>query len=274
MSNPWHSLLLKTDDSEAVSEALLTAFSASSYTRYNPFPGGSGTPPKLKMFIKHFVAPAQDGWTRILGDPDPAVLLTLNQSIPLLHGWLDDSGGSWQLIADGTVTDDPLAFSPYLKPGKTLDDLRRAQLGHAPVATVETDGLLPPDVQQLANARNVNPKQADKLMERVTSRLFGRLDKTSEGEASSMKNQARAMISGSGGPDWNSTTGRAVRAAADMMALPANWREPAWSDVRDAYQAARMLARNPKASLLPNERDALKTIPDAGQYIAVYVGKP
>lgn len=273
MSNPWHSLYLKTDDATAVAERLLAALQAHGYTPYDPFPGGNGTPPKLKFFVKHFVAPAQAGWVRVLGDPDPAALLTLSQSIPVLHGWLDASDGGWQIIDGGGVNSDPLTFVPYLKPGKTPDDLRRAQAGNAPVTTVEAGGLLPPDVQQLARNRNVNAKQADKLMERMTSRLFGKLDKNTGGEAGAMQDQARALISGSGGPDWNSSAGRAVRAVADVLTIPANWRDPSWLDVRDAYQAARILARNPKASLLPDERDALKALPDAAQYVAVYVGK-
>ncbi len=275
MSSPWHSLYLKVsepDDHTAIITALRQALQAHGYEPYDPFSGGSGTPPKFKTFIKQFVALPQAGWSRVLGDPDPAALMTLSETQPMLYGWLSDAGGGWQVISGGVASADLAAFAPYLKPGKTLDDLKRAQAGHAPVATVEPNSTLPPDVQQLARDHHVNTEQADKMMARVTTRLFGKLDRGTGGEAGAMQQQARALISSSQ-LDWNSSTGRVVRAVADVLVLPDPWRVPDWVDLRDAYQAARMLARNPKASLLPDERDALKAIPNALSYMPVYVGK-
>jgi len=276
MSNAWHSVYLKESDPSAAAAALIEALTVHGYAPYDPFPGGSGTPPRFKTFIKQFALPLTEGWTRICGEPDGDALLTLSTqlSIPILRAWLDDGQGSgdWQVIANGTMSSDAEAFAPYLKATKTANDLRRAQAGNVPLAEIAPTSALPPDVQQLARDRNVNPKQADRMMERMTAQLFGKLDRSTGGEANAMQDQARALISGST-LDWNGEAGRRVRAVADMLAIPANWRTPDWTDIRDAYQAARMLARNPKASLLPGERDALKAIPNAGQYKAVYVGK-
>jgi len=55
--------------------------------------------------------------------------------------------------------------------------------------------------------------------------------------------------------------------------LPANWRDPDFETLREAYQVARRLAKTPSAQLMPDERGALNSVPDAIHYEAVYVGK-
>jgi hypothetical protein len=62
-------------------------------------------------------------------------------------------------------------------------------------------------------------------------------------------------------------------ALAGVLALPANWREPDFDAVREAYQVARLLRRNPRSQLMPDEQAALKIVPGALEYQAVYVGK-
>ena len=51
---------------------LRSALEGAGYAPYDPFPGGTGTPPGLAQWTRLFVAPAQDGWVRVLGEPDEA----------------------------------------------------------------------------------------------------------------------------------------------------------------------------------------------------------
>ena len=87
-----------------------------------------------------------------------------------------------------------------------------------------------------------------------------------------MRDQAQALVRGDGA-DWDSIPGRRLRAVAALLSIPEDWRTPPYEDVREAYHVARLLARNPKAKLLPGEREALAAVPDAIQYTPVYVGK-
>lgn len=271
MSETWHSLYLRAADAPAVVVALVNALQQHGYQRYDPFAGGSGTPPGLKIFVKHYVAPTVDGWVRILGDPDPAVLNDLSTHWTLLHAWLTDTDSGIDVYEHGSVIPDGL--SAYLRPGKTPDDLRRAWQGALPTPTERPASILPDDVQQLAQDRRVNPQQANRMIDRLTGQLFGKLDRQSGGEASAMQSQARALAMGGNRPDWNSAAGQRLKAVISVLSLPANWREPDFIAVRDAYQAARMARRNPNAHLMPDEQAALKALPNALEYEAVYMGK-
>jgi hypothetical protein len=132
---------------------------------------------------------------------------------------------------------------------------------------------VPAELQQLAREHNVNPAQANQMIERITSRLFGKLDRASGGEASAMQARASALATGANRLDWNGTSGQRLKALASILDLPSNWREPDFETVRAAYQAARYLRRSPNARLMPDEQEALEALPDAIQYEAVYAGK-
>jgi hypothetical protein len=133
--------------------------------------------------------------------------------------------------------------------------------------------LIPGEIQQLARAHDVNPEQADQMINHLTSRLFGKLDRASGGEASAMQARARALATGAHRPDWNNTAARRLEALVGVLALPSNWREPDFETVREAYQVARLLRRNPRSQVMPDEQAALKIVPNAIEYQAVYVGK-
>ncbi len=271
MSETWYSLYLLTADAPAVAAALIDALHQHGYQRYDPFAGGSGTPPGLKTFIRQYVAPSLDGWVRVLGDPDPGTLTDLSTHWTLLHAWLTDTGSGIDVYQNGAVNADGLIL--YLRPGKTADDLNRAWQGAMPTPADRPASILPDDVQQLAQGRHVNPQQANRMIDRLTGQLFGKLDRQSGGEASAMQAQARVLASGGNRPDWNSPAGQRLKALASVLTLPANWREPDFIAVRDAYQAARMLRRNPNARLMSDEQAALKALPDAIAYEAIYMGK-
>jgi hypothetical protein len=135
------------------------------------------------------------------------------------------------------------------------------------------DSALPGELNRLARSRNVNPAQAARMMDRLTGSLFGKLDRHSGGEASAARHQARALLQGKGGPNWTSAAGRRLEAIAALLTLPPEWRDPSFEVLRDAYHAARRLKRNPRASLLPDEREALARVPYALDYTPLYYGK-
>ncbi len=88
-----------------------------------------------------------------------------------------------------------------------------------------------------------------------------------------MQAGASALATGANRLDWNSEAARRLKALASVLSLPSNWREPDFETVRAAYQAARYLRKSPSARLMPDEQEALKALPDAIQYEAVYAGK-
>src|SRR5262249_2867639 len=125
MTGNWDSLCIRGRDHVQVAIILRDTLLAAGYQRYDPFPGGSGTPPGLKTFVKQFVAPAQDGWVRVLGAPDVAVLPALSVDDDVLHAQLSVEFGDITVYHNGAL--DPDYLSTYLRPGKTLDDLARAR---------------------------------------------------------------------------------------------------------------------------------------------------
>lgn len=272
MTNSWNSIYLQTHETAAVVITLVESLQALGYQRYDPFPGGMGTPPGLKTFAKYFVAPAQDGWVRILGEPVADLLPVLSRKMPLLYAWLAETGSGIEVYNEGERHDDQLV--DYLRSGKVLPDTTSMkQADPSTIVNMPAGIALPDDVQQLARDHNVDPQQTDRLVSRLTSQLFGKLDRTSGGEASAMQTQARTLASGNTTINWNSAAGQYLIAAMESLTVPANWRVPDFDSLRDAYQVARRLRRTPSAQLMPDEQAAIKAIPNAIEYEAVYMGK-
>jgi hypothetical protein len=267
---PWHNLYFRSNEQPSIAAALTEVLQQHGYQPYDPFPGGSGTPIGVTTFVKLFVAPPVDCWVRVLGEPDLDCLGDLSTGRSVLHAWLTDTDSGIALYQDGSI--DAQGLSAYLRSGKTENDLKRAQLGTIITVTKDSD-IVPDAISQLARDHNVNAAQANKMMDRMTSTLFGKLDRSSSGEASAMQAQARALATGAGKTNWNSAAGQRLQALAGVIALPGNWRDPDFTDLREAYQAARMLKKNAKARLLPDEQAALNRLPNALDYEAVYMAK-
>lgn len=275
MSTSWHSLYIRHAEPETVSAALIALLEQHGYVLYDPFPGGTGTPPGLVDLARLFIAPVQDGWVRVLGELPRALWPELSTALrmPVLIAWLDEESGRIVLAAEGRCREDPEAFAPFLREGATLDDLRQAWAGSAAVPEQTEPGQgLPPALRDLARQQGVDPRKAGNLFEQLSSSLFGRLAGQA-GESSAEQEAARAVLMGGGRDPWDSLRGRRVRAIAGVLDLPANWRTPSWETVRDAYHALRMQQRYPRMMPLPGDRDSLAAVPDVAEYRAVFMGR-
>src|SRR5579859_6117814 len=173
----WHALFFKVEEKDAatapaaIAEALLDALTANGYTRYDPFPGGNGTPPALKTFVRQFVSPTRDGWVRVLGKSDTELLMAFKSQWPILYGWLDQGESEtagWRVLENGNWRTEAEAFTPFLKPNATVEMINRARSGEllpAPEPKSSVGGSpLPSDVQQLAAERGFDPKKADRMI--------------------------------------------------------------------------------------------------------------
>ncbi len=283
MSAPWHTLFVPLEDAARVEAALRAALADLGYRPYDPFPGGTGTPPGLTDLARGFVAPPGEGWTRVLGPLDPAAFPALGAAlgVPLLEGWLADGSGGFAVWRAGLRDASADALAAFLRPDRPREALDRALRGEGTLS-VESSGAppihvigadaLPPDVAKLAQAHGVNPKQADKLVQRLSGNLFGRLNRQAGGSDDETQAQARALLAGQADP-WAEPEGQRVRALASVLAIPSRWRDPSWEAVRDAYQLRRLRQRNPRLPLMPGDQQTLDAVPDALDYRPVYMGR-
>jgi hypothetical protein len=284
MSQNWYRLFVPKTDSQNVIAALRSPLEAEGYTPFDPFPGGTGTPPGLTTMVRLFVAPPQDGWVCVLGEYPEDRLPDFNKQAgaPVLAGWLTDEGGGFALYRGGTRHDDPATFGPYLRPGQPPDTLSRAFAGaievemlennQPPIAVLGADAL-PPELQQFAQDQGADPVKASKMFEKMSGNLLKRFGGQS-GASREEQEQAHAMFMGGGQDIWNSLHGQRVRAIAGVLNLPANWRVPSLQTVRDAYQVHRLRKRAPRLALMPGDKETMDAVPDALDYTPVYLGRP
>lgn len=267
----WGIWLLHTEDQAGVAQSLMRAFQGVGLTPYDPFPGGVGTPISFKTFQRQFVTPAHEGWVKIIGDAAASFGANFGPSLstvaPLLLLSFDSEKADVQAFSGGEAA--PL--SAFLKPDTTLEQLNQAFNGTLDAPTSGSPPL-PDDLADFARQQGVEPGKVSGLMNRMSGIVFGKLNRQSGGEAGRLREQANALM-GNIGPDWNSSGGRRLSGAADLLALPSGWRTPSFESVRDAYQVARRLERSPHASLMPDERVAYQAIPHVLAYVPVYVGQ-
>jgi hypothetical protein len=264
MSAEWHSVYFRGDLTALT--PLDSAYSDGGWVSYDPFPGGIGSPSGLKGVAKQIAYPLDaTGWIRVVSETaiPPEILGVFSATTPILRGWLTMTEGGWEVGSAGKMGNSPTDFAPFLAASATLESLSQALAGNSPVKQLTNDSLLPPEVQALTSTRKVNPAQAESLMNRMAGGVFSQLG----GNQSEAKSMLNSRI------DWNSDMGRIVRAVAVCLALPTFWHEPDFAGVKDAYQAARALKRNPAATLLPGEKSALERLPNAGSFKMSYWGK-
>jgi hypothetical protein len=206
--------------------------------------------------VRLFVAPARDGWTRVIGEPDPALLPELSRLAPVLLTALDGADARIDAYADGQPTTPENAFPAQ------ADCIRqaRAQRATPPGASIGGVALdaLPGDVQALA--QKVDLKGANAMF----ARLSGNLAAKSGGDPA-----ARDLLRQ---PEWSSAGGAQIAAVVGCLGIP-GWRDPDFVTLRDAYALHVRRRRSPNATLYPGDSEALAAVPDALDYAPVYAGK-
>jgi hypothetical protein len=125
--------------------------------------------------------------------------------------------------------------------------------------------VLSDEVRALAN--NVDPKQAQKLFDRLSGHLLKRA--MGEDQAGS----ARALIAGEPQPEWDSPGGQGIRALMDCLTIPTQWRVPDFTALRDAYPLHERRRRKPDARLYPGDAAIMNQAPDALAYTPIYGGR-
>lgn len=262
MSTSWGSLYLRSADQEATAAALREALLALGYHLYDPFglmPGKA-----YPQTVRLFVAPPQDGWTRVIGVPDERMIPSVSHVAlclsVLLHA---DGSAALETYLDGKPTALAAALTPF-----ACGDLAQVFGGEygklVPVDDTSTSvfAALSGDAQMQALSSQVDPQQAQKMFDR----LSGSLMKKAGGDAKAAQSLLNAST-----PDWNSAGGQRIRAV--LACLNLSWREPEFNTLRDAYQLHTRRRRNPNARLYPGDEDAMNRVPDALRYIPVYGGQ-
>lgn len=237
-----------------LAEPIRSALTALGYEFYDPFgliPGKA-----YPQAVRLFVAPARGGWTRVLGTPDPALLLPLSQVAPCLFVQLDGADAQITVYADGAVTSPEVALESHLRAPDCLDYEPSPSTNGAALGGIALNAL-PDDVQALA--QGVDLKQAESMF----ARLSGNLAAKTGGDAGDLLRQ----------PDWDSAGGRRIRALMDCLSIP-DWRAPDFVTLRDAYALHQRRQRSPNATLYPGDAEALAAVPDALTYTPIYAGKP
>jgi len=284
VTQPWYRLFFPATlpdpaaGAAQIAETLRAVLGDHGFAPYDPFPGGTGTPPGLNVMVRVFVAPPQDGYICVIGEVPVDVLPTLSRRLggAFLAAWLTEDDGGFAVYRDGLRQDGAVALAPYLHAGQTLTTLQQALAGEIalpPEANERpTAGALPPEIRALAEDQGVKAQTASSLFERLSGSLFGKLEKQTGSSAD--QEQARAIFTGGEHDLWNTLHGQRVRAIAGTLHLPANWQHPSHDVVRDAYHIHRLRKRSPRMPLMPGDEEMLRSVPDALDYLPVYMGRP
>src|SRR5690606_4539745 len=158
---------------------------------------------------------------------------------------------------------------PYLKSASSPDQLRDIlAASYEKGQTASASGglpfdAMPDDVRALAGG--VDQGAAEKMFNRLSGQLLKRVG----GQA----DEARALMSGEGAPNWDSSGGNRIRALMNSLTLPGEWREPDFDTLRDAYALHERRRRLPNARLYPGDEAVMARVPDALRYTPVYGGR-
>jgi hypothetical protein len=177
---------------------------------------------------------------------------------------LDESGES---VIETYLNGDVVALLDALQAFAPADALSRALRGDLPLPVVDGAAKsvfdsLSGDAGLQAMASQVDPKQAQKMFDRLSSGLMNRVG----GDASAAQNVMNAAA-----PDWNSAGGRCIRGLLTTVNLP--WQQPEFNALRDAYQLHARRRRSPNARLYPGDEAAMDAVANALDYVPVYGGR-
>jgi len=259
----WSSLYLPSSDEKGIAAAIKIFFMTTGYIAYNPYPGGTGTPQGVTQLVRWFIAPSEDGWTRVIGQVDEQILPPLAQSLKLtlLHVWVGESDRQINIIGDGKL-------SHFLRDGITEEDFNTAMTA---IPTIDSNDSKPQGtIAELAEEYGVSAKHADKLFQKTSKKLFSKLSKDEAGE---MEVANVAALSGKETFSWDSIPARQMVAALSCLTVPKNWREPDYKTLAAAYQIACLLDINEDTPLLPGDETILDKVEYPLDYTLAYYAK-
>ena len=276
----WQHLLFPNIASEDVLVAIRNALENNGYSSYDPFPGGIGSPIGKQTRIRAFAAPPSEGWQSIFFAPNDGVaasILTdfaMSINSPFLDLRLYSLEDYQITVYDvDTATTNLSSLLPFLKLGLNMSDLESAQYEPSPSASESTSPPnLPPELQQFADKKGVQSKHVDKLMGRMTKRIFKKMEQRSGDSSDSTQEQAKAMLSGQVQDALNSSAGQKLRSIISCLTVPDDWDLPDWKTLVAAYPIARQLQKG-DALLLPGDEAALKEVPNALEFTPLYYAK-
>ncbi len=258
----WASAYVSLADKKRLISAIREIYESAGYIAYDPFPGGNGTPSGISSTSRLFVARPESGWIRMIGEVEVNILKKLAEKlgVSLISVEITDDDSRVEVIGTQPLTD-------FLKAGKTPDDLSRAEN----MTPVSSQGVMPDELGDLAKSYGVASNQVEKLFQKTTRSIFQKLDKQTDGEASSTQSDAMRLLKTQF--SWNSAPAQRVQAVMACLSVPAGWRDPSFQEIAAAYPVARLLDRNENAPLLPGDEDLLDKVEYPLDYTPVYYAK-
>lgn len=270
----WQTLLFKQPTAENLPQRISNLLKATGHKAYDPFPGGLGSPIGNVTRQRLFLSPVVEGWQRLCVAPADVLSPELLQDVvtfeqPVIHVQMhDDEQFAVEVVgADSGLT----ALSSLLRDGLSIDELEAATRRAVLIDSQSIDNDLPPEIQQMARDQGVEVDQLNKLMGRMSKRVFRRAAKGDDD--ASMDDAKAAMNAQQARVNWNSVSGQRLQVVMDCLIVPSNfWRTPEWQLLTGAYQIARQQQRG-KAMLLPGDQEKLQAVPNALDYHLLYFSK-
>lgn len=270
----WQHVLLPASNHAGIAETFRAVLVEEGYKPYDPFAGGTGAPVGIKTRLRAFVAPSQENWTGIFIAPQdnlPAALLgriAQKSDFSLLAMALLNETLCDLTVYRGNVVDSSLSgLLPFLKAGHGLPDIEKVWKSEFAGASEGKDSDLPPELQTLAKEKGVNAGAVDKMMKKMSRRVFSRLD------ASSTEKEAAQSALIPSGINWQSPAALKLMKIVACLTVPEGWHLPEWNILTGAYQVARQIQRNAHAMLLPGDEETLAALPNVLDYMPLYLGK-
>jgi hypothetical protein len=276
----WHSLYLPYADPTSIVETLHSTLQANGYTPYNPF----GLVPLGKAYtqtVKAFIAPAEQGWTRVIVAPDTAterasgLARDLSRLVLCLQLSLEDTRAGLSVFDKGETVDQAAALAQYIQTDQAnlrtiLHAIHTTPVSNATSNTAGGIGGIPLDAlggNVRAMAEGLNPRQAQGLFNRIAGQVLkGDSDKTQAHAARDLLAQGRI--------EWDDGAGKQIAALMALLSIPSPyWRTSDFVALRDAYALHSRRQRNPNAVLYPGDAEAMHAVSDALRYHPIFAGK-
>ncbi len=266
-------LLFPNSHPSDLQSRLKTSLQAAGYTFYDPFAGGTGTPVGLQQRVRCFIGALEGGWARMIFAPNEIWPDDTTREILAGMSVIKAAYTASDQFEIGTVSDGMAGLTAFLRPGMTEADLQQAAVVTASAVQATDAALtdLPPELQKYAQEQGVDAGQMDKLMQKMSKGVFKKMG--NEQDAQKQAKAAMAGVAKQPEVEWNSPAGQALQRVMACLRVPEKWMQPDWKTLTGAYQAARQLQRDPKALMLPGDKQAMAALPNALEFIALYMGK-